>query len=217
MKKLISILAALTTALCLVSTPMAAETALDAVPGSFGVPVYGTSQITKEYFDIVLGTDQSGVTLPGGAVFSGVSTDSRDAGLQVVIVPVTPDREPEGYAWAAPTARTLGEDAVIYYLLFYRDGAPTLPQGRVHITCTAPDGFQLYYMDGTAQTARLPYDPAPGGADFTMEKDGYYIFVRATYVPTGDDFDPTLWTALLLSASAGLCLLAAYARRRKVQ
>mgnify|MGYP004437031053 CR=1 FL=1 len=104
--------------------------------------------------------------------------------------------EPEAYAWLSGAAQDLGKEPVAYYLAFYRDSTPAQPRGEVTLTVTSRQGTDLFYMDGSARSAKLSYAAESDSIRFQMEKTGYYLTVKNDKPPrpeepkTGDSFRP---------------------------
>lgn len=176
MKKIISLLAAFGLTICLTAAAFAAGK-----PADCSIPVIARCEITTNYYQITLGGEDT-VTLPGDIVLHGTSSRTEDSGLRVIIIPVTPDDEPDAFAWAEKTAVTLGKEPVIYYLMTCRGSASAAPAGAVRITMTTPAGYEnarLHYMDGSADTSRLRAAGTNGSTAFSMCGDGYYMFLKA--------------------------------------
>lgn len=221
MKKILAALAA-ALLLCCPVTAFAAETQLDTAPASQGIEVYGRCISNKNYYEIVLGAERAdSAHLPDGVVISGRSSASEDRGLRVIIIPVTAAEEPEAYAWLSGAARDLGKEPVAYYLAFYRGSAPVQPQGKITVTATAREGTDLFYMDGSARSAKLSYAAESDSIRFQMEKTGYYLTVkndkplRPEEPKTGDSFRPEPYLLTMAFSVAALLLLCRSRRKRE--
>lgn len=225
MRKIISLLAALSLSLCLTAAAFA-----DSGTQDHRIPVFVHCDITANYYQITLGGADT-VTLPDNIVLQGASSQAADDGLRVIIIPLTPAGEPDAFAWAAKTAVTLGREPIIYYLMTYRDSTPAPPSGEVRITMTTRSGYEnalLYYMDGSAETTRLRYDTT-GGTVFSLRDDGYYMFLKSpsdsghhptppaelpVTPPTTGDSGIGVYAAAALASAAGFAWLS---RKRQKQ
>lgn len=221
MKKILAALAA-ALLLCCPVTAFAAETQLDTAPASQGIEVYGQCISNKNYYEIVLGTERAdSAHLPDGVVISGRSSASEDRGLRVIIIPVTAAEEPEAYAWLSGAAQDLGKEPVAYYLAFYRDSTPAQSRGEVTLTVTSRQGTDLFYMDGSARSAKLSYAAESDSIRFQMEKTGYYLTVKNDKPPrpeepkTGDSFRPEPYLLTMAASAAALLLLCRGRRKRE--
>lgn len=167
------------------------------VPGSYSIPVTGAASRVNLYYEIVLGdADASAVTLPDGVTLSGTSTSSSDAGLHVVIVPVTYADEPDARAWVAGALEDELPDQAdscdVYYLAFYRDDMRVYPVGDVTIALAAEPGFgqdaTVRYLGADGRASLIASQEGDGALAFGMSSEGYYV-IAADQEPVDPD-DP---------------------------
>lgn len=128
---------------------------------------------------LVLGAGDS-LSLSGSQTLAVTATDARDNGLRMVVTPVW-QAGTEAYAWVSARTAQTGREPYSIHMAFYQGNTPAMPQEEVTVRITVPSGYQnasFFYLDGEGQVTQVRTQKEGGNLSFTMQRSGYYGFVK---------------------------------------
>lgn len=232
MKRRFSLLLALCLAAVLATPAAAAEHTVvkRSLPDTTVIGVYGSyrsegTSTTPASGDTTLNENGDGtITLPDGTEVT-LDGDEADAGLRVVIIPVTAQSDRAAYDWAAGQVTALDAAPVVYYVMFYRGEQAVTPEKPVKLTLTMTGSFDktaLYFMTGEGRpqqdkTAAVTTTTVT----FNAAESGYYMLLKVTGTShrppwhrpsgtgTGGTADPTGTVPAPKTGDVGMALYAA--------
>lgn len=231
MKRRVSLLLALCLAAVLTVPAAAAEHTVvkRALPDTTVIGVYGSyrsvgTPTTPASGDTTLDENGDGtITLPDGTEVA-LDGDEADAGLRVVIIPVTAQSDRAAYDWASGQVATLDTAPVVYYVMFYRGEQSVRPEKPVKLTLTMTgsiDKTVLYFMTGEGRpqqdktaavtTTTVTFNAAESGYYMLLKVAGtsHRPWYRPSIIGTGSTTDPTGTVTAPKTADPGVALYAA--------